>query len=194
MWNLNFLVELDYELMYFFNNFISNSFFDQIMPWLRNDKFWVPLYIFLISFLLINFGKKSYWLILFAILSVSSSDMISSRLIKMNVQRDRPCRTELPYEVNVLVSCGSGHSFTSSHAANHFALAGFLSMTLGQYSRKIRWSLYVWAALICLAQVYVGVHFPFDVIAGAVLGLGLAWMWVSVYNFYYGNENKIFVR
>ncbi|MBK8556199.1 MAG: phosphatase PAP2 family protein [Lewinellaceae bacterium] len=73
------------------------------------------------------------------------------------------------------VSCGGGYSFTSSHAANHFAVAVFLAAVFGGLSRWLRPGLLLWAAVISFAQVYVGVHYPGDVLAGALLGAIIGW-------------------
>jgi undecaprenyl-diphosphatase len=82
----------------------------------------------------------------------------------------------------VRVKCGNAYSFTSSHATNHFAIATFLSLTLGKRFKKIKWPLLTWAGMICLAQVYVGVHFPLDVFCGAILGMIIGWLWSFVFN------------
>ena len=72
--------------------------------------------------------------------------------------------------VDLKVKCGGGYSYTSSHATNHFALAFFLIYTLGVQFRWIKWVLIFWASSIAYGQVYVGVHYPFDVISGATIG------------------------
>jgi len=120
------LIELDRILFESINVGMSNGIFDAIIPWIRNKYLWVPMYVFMIAFLLMNFGKKGYYALLCVLLTAASSDLISSRLIKNTVQRLRPCNSEDLFEtINVLVGCGGGYSFTSSHATNHFALATF---------------------------------------------------------------------
>ncbi|MDQ3072456.1 MAG: phosphatase PAP2 family protein, partial [Bacteroidota bacterium] len=100
------------------------------------------------------------------------SDQVSSSLIKPNIGRLRPCADILAGEgINLLVKCGSGKSFPSTHAANHFTIAVFLITCLG---KNIKWFgpfLLFWATLVSFAQVYVGLHFPLDVIAGCILGV-----------------------
>jgi len=111
-------------------------------------------------------------MVLFAVATVGMADVVSSKLVKPAVQRVRPCNdVGLKFEVRELVHCGGGYSFTSSHATNHFAIATFLYLVLGGLRKKwIRWALLAWAASIAYGQVYVGVHYPLDVITGAVLG------------------------
>jgi undecaprenyl-diphosphatase len=84
------------------------------------------------------------------------------------------------------VRCGSGFSFTSTHATNHFAVATFLIMTLGQSFRNIKLWLWSWASIIAFSQVYVGVHFPLDVIAGGILGIIIGRIWAMLFDRYYG--------
>jgi membrane-associated phospholipid phosphatase len=142
------------------------------MPFWRDRFFWIPLYVALASFVVWKFGTaKGAFFILAVIVAASLADVTSSRLIKENVERLRPCNEpEIKEQVNLLIHCGGGYSFTSSHAANHFAVAVFLCFTLGRLYRRIRLPLLLWAASIAYGQVYVGVHYPLDVICGALLG------------------------
>ena len=148
-----------------------NSALDWLMPVVRDKWTWLPAYLFLLAFMLMNFGRRGAVWVLFFIFSIVVSDLASSRLIKYHVKRLRPCHTEHVAErLDMLVSCGGKYSFTSSHACNHFAMAAFIFFTLGVLFRRIRWPVMGWAALIAFAQVYVGVHYPLDVIAGGLLG------------------------
>jgi undecaprenyl-diphosphatase len=158
---------------------MSNSFFDFFLKWMRNEWIWGPFYIFIFSFLIFNYGKKGYLFILFILLNFFTSDFLSSHLIKKNVKRLRPCRNEHVQNVTIRVKCGKGYSFTSSHATNHFALAMFLFLTFKKRIKYI-YLLLIWAAIICLAQVYVGVHFPLDVFCGSILGMIVATMWHKI--------------
>ena len=180
------IIDIDISIFEYINQGMSNPFFDALLPLWRNSLVWIPLYIFIIGFAFMNYGKKGYWLIVFLIITASTSDMTSSTLIKKSVKRLRPCNTE-HLAVKERVHCGSGYSFTSSHATNHFAVATFLALTIGTYFRKIRPWLWFWAATICFAQVYVGVHFPLDVIAGGLLGGMIGLFWATTFNRFYGH-------
>jgi undecaprenyl-diphosphatase len=142
------------------------------MPFFRESTFWIPFYLFLIVFVFVNFGKKGWVWLLFAFITVLLTDQLSSSIIKNWVQRPRPCADPLfSNQVRLLLDhCSGGYSFTSSHATNHFGVATFLFLTLGRYFGSWRYLLFIWAALICYAQVYVGVHYPLDVVFGAILG------------------------
>lgn len=155
---------------------------DYILPFIRNKYFWVPLYLFLISVIWINFPRKAIYFLLSMVLCIFLSDTISSEWVKKTVKRVRPCNQEvLAQEVKLLVHCGSGYSFPSSHATNHFALALFLIVGLGKIWPRIKIPLLIWAGLISFAQVYVGVHFPVDILAGAILGSFIGWAIARMY-------------
>jgi len=165
------LLQLDTALFQIINQDWQNAFFDVILPFFRNKYVWIPLYLFIASFFVINFSKKGFLLILMIGITAGLADFTSSTIIKKNVERLRPCNNpELKETTRLLVNCGSGYSFTSSHATNHFALATVLIFTFGRIFRWTKIPFFLWAATIALAQVYVGVHYPIDVICGAVLG------------------------
>jgi undecaprenyl-diphosphatase len=166
------LLALDQYLFELINSAARNAVLDWIMPLWREKSSWIPLYIILASYVGYKYRWAGLYLILALALAVGLADTLSSKVIKPSVQRLRPCNDpNMQDEVHLLVHCGSGYSFTSSHASNHFAVAAFLSLTLGLHLRRLRWPLYLWAASIALGQVYVGVHYPFDVLMGAFLGV-----------------------
>ncbi len=165
------LLQWDAQIFHLINSDWSNPLFDFLLPILRNKYTWMPLYVFLIAFFTINFKKQGLYIVMALALTVGIADATSSHLIKKSVKRLRPCKVlEQPKDMNLLVRCGSGYSFPSSHAANHFAMAVFLFLTLGKVVKWTRFPLLLWAASIAYSQVYVGVHFPLDALAGALLG------------------------
>lgn len=128
-----------------------------------------------------NFGKRGYFIVLFLALTAGTADFVSNSIFKKNVQRLRPCRALDSSEVVVRVHCGSGYSFTSNHAANHFAISWFLIFLLPAGMRRLKAGVASWAIVIAFAQVYVGVHYPLDVICGALLGICIAALWSSMF-------------
>lgn len=166
------IVQGDYWLFSKINQQWANPVFDHVLPFLRQAEIWVPFYLFLLLFITLNFGRKGWWWALFLIVTAIIGDLVSSHLIKESIDRLRPCREPaIADTIRILVNyCPESSSFTSSHACNHFALANFIFLTLRSTSKW--WGLvYVWAFLISYTQIYVGVHFPVDVICGAILGL-----------------------
>lgn len=182
---LNSITEFDQQFFSLINNVLTSDFLDILLvPW-RNQYFWIPLYIFILSFLIINFKKKSYWYLFFLFLTVGLTDTVSSAIMKPLIERPRPCHEESGIDnVRLLVRCGSGYSFTSSHATNHFGVAFFLIFTLGVRRKYVFLPLFFWAFLVAYAQVYVGVHYPLDVICGAVLGTGIALLTSELYGYF----------
>ncbi len=174
------ILELDKALFHFINVELSHPILDFLLVWIRHPLFWVPLYLFVIGFMLLNFGRRGYMFLLFMMLVFATGDMISSRVIKPSVERLRPCNQN-EIEVVERVRCGSGYSFTSSHATNHFSLATFVIMTIGTIFRRIKPYLWTWAFVVSFAQIYVGLHFPLDVLGGAVLGILIGWGWAIAY-------------
>ena len=181
---MNKLLQLDKQIFQVINNGWQNNFFDTVMPFLRNSNFWLPLYLFLLLFALVNFKKNRAWWIFYAVGTVILSNYLSSDIIKENIFRLRPCNDpELADSIRVLVSYRpQSSSFTSSHSVNHFAMGAFFYSTLHPFIGKWALLFFVWAISICYAQVYVGVHFPLDVICGGLIGLVLGYLSARSFN------------
>lgn len=179
---LETLQHWDAAFFQFINGTLGNPFFDAVLPWCRERFFWAPVYLFVVAFSLLNFGRRG-WLIIFGlVLAVGMTDFTSSTFVKKNAQRLRPCNDpSMVDRLELRVPCGSGYSFTSSHAANHFAAAVFLISVFGGLSRRLKPIALSWAGLIAFSQVYVGVHYPGDVICGALLGAVIGWWAGTLY-------------
>ncbi len=163
--------QLDQTIFFFINQDLSNSFFDWLMPLLRNRYFWTPLYLFMVIFFVRNFGRQGWLILVFMGLTFGFTDYFSSSILKPAFERLRPCNDPIvKADVNNLISCGTGFSLPSSHAANHFALAVFLITIFYTKWKPILPAAILWAFSISFAQVYVGVHYPFDVTFGGIIG------------------------
>lgn len=168
---LDQLINTDQQLFYAINNGLSNPFFDWLMPLLRNRFFWAPLYLFLALFLVLNYKRTGLIILIFFGLTFGLTDYFASSLVKPAVQRLRPCNdTEVKSTAKMLIACGTGYSFPSTHAANHFALAIFLIAVFYKRWKPIMILALLWAFAVSFAQIYVGVHYPLDILGGAVLG------------------------
>lgn len=169
---LEWLTALDREMFFLINREWVNGLSDLLLPLARNKYIWAPLYMFIAIFLLVNYKRDGIMVILYLILTVFITDQLSSSIIKPFFERLRPCKDLVMMEhVRLLIKCGSGYSFTSSHAMNHFGVAFFLGIILWRLSRWVLPVAFLWAAIVSYAQVYVGVHYPFDVIGGGLIGL-----------------------
>jgi len=173
---LQLLQSVDESLFQLINVSMDHPWLDTVLTWFRNKYFWVPLYVFLIVKTVLHYKEFAYIMILTSVLAVSIADNLSSSVIKPLTERARPCNNSKLVEVRVKAPCRSSYSFVSSHASNHFAVALFYFILLG-FRRSNWWKLlFLWAALICLAQVYVGLHYPSDVLVGGLLGLVVSWL------------------
>lgn len=176
------LQQFDVELFLSIHKGLSNSFFDVVLPLVRNRFFWTPLYIFIIFYCIKNYKKQGYYMIGGLLATFAMGDMISSKLIKPFVARIRPCNDlSLADEIIRRVPCGSGYSFPSAHATNHFAIAIFLiCLFYGKWKPILPLGLF-WAFLVSFAQIYVGVHYPIDTIFGALLGTSIGFFTYYIY-------------
>lgn len=188
---LHGILQGDFWLFSRINQDWTASFLDRLFLFLRESELWVPFYLFLLVFITLNFRKKGWWWSGYLIMTAIIGDLISSKLIKDHlVWRTRPCNEPLLADSVRFIAnyCPSSSSFTSSHACNHFALAFFIYRTLRHTSRW--WSLvFVWAFLIAYAQVYVGVHFPLDVIGGGLVGSLIGWQLSRLFRLQFGTLN-----
>jgi membrane-associated phospholipid phosphatase len=167
------LLAKDQALFTSINSSWTHSFLDHVLPWCRNAQNWYPFYAILLVYLFIRWGKATWKWLLFAIINLTLTDQISSSIFKPLVHRLRPCADPLMAgKVRLLLDhCSGGFSFTSSHAANHFGLAMFIFISLTPVFKKYTWLFFLWAGVIAYAQIYVGVHYPLDVLVGAMIGL-----------------------
>lgn len=154
------------------------------MVYVSSKLFWLPLYIFLLYLIYIKFGKKTWFVLVFVVLLILIADQLSVHAFKNVFQRLRPCHTpDLLLVVHTVEKCGGQFGFVSSHAANSFALAFFISALLKSSYKWLPWVMFAWAFLILYSRVYLGVHFPGDVLAGAILGILVGWIILKSYRF-----------
>ncbi|MGG9971517.1 phosphatase PAP2 family protein [Ferruginibacter sp. SUN002] len=187
------LIEWDKWLFRLINEQWSNGFMDWLAPYLRTQQLWNPLYLFLILFAVMNYKKNGWLWVLGMTITIITTNFVSSNLIKENISRLRPCNDPSMADwVNVLVGYRpKSSSFTSSHAANHFGIAMFLYYTFrNEFPKWITGLFFLWAASICYAQVYVGVHYPIDVACGAIIGLVIGYLYAKAFNRYIGLHNQ----
>ena len=170
------IVEIDKQIMVFLNKTISNPIFDFIMPIITNQNFLVFFGLILIGYLAYFGGKRGRITIVLLLIAAGFSDAICFQIIKPWVGRIRPSHEFYEY-INLLVSKGGKYSFPSNHAANSFVFATVLSY----FYDKNRISLYILASTIAFSRVYVGVHYPLDIIFGSIIGYIISWIILSLW-------------
>lgn len=182
--------DLDIELFLFLNS-KHNDFFDVVMYWVSNKLFWIPLYLFFFFLAYKQVSKKIWLVVLAAALLILLSDQISVHAFKNVFLRLRPCHNLLiQAKVHLLNGyCGGTYGFVSSHAANTFALALFLSLFFRGRIKYFGIFIFIWAALVAYSRIYCGVHYPADVVVGAIIGMGIG---IAVFKIYIFSQSKIF--
>lgn len=180
------LERFDQQLFLFINS-ANSPFFDQVMHTLSGKLIWVPLYLAILIFLGVKYKRKFLIILIFIIVAATLADQ-SSVIVKNIFHRLRPCHEPSLLAIVHLLNgeCGGIYGFVSSHATNSFDVA-LLSLSF----IKKRWysiSIILWAGIISYSRVYLGVHYPADVIFGALLGSFIGW---SIYRLYVLTDNNI---
>ncbi len=169
------ILAADRALFHLLNGVWTCGFLDGTMPVITDAKIWLPFILVAWLWLLLGASGKYRPIALMLLLSIAASDQLSSGLVKKAVGRKRPCCLET--DARTLVPCKRSKSFPSSHASNTAAAAAVIWLEAGP------------AAGVCMAalsfavgysRIYIGVHYPFDVLVGWLLGMGVAWLVVRV--------------
>lgn len=178
------LIAWDHALFQVING-LNHPFWDEFMYWISEKWPWIPAYLVCLFFVYKKEGLKGTGIFLIGIVVlIFLSDRITSGFMKPYFERLRPCRLENDwnYVVHIVKEhCGGKYGFASSHAANFFALAAFISRFFAH--RPVSIFLFFLASLVAYSRVYLGVHYPGDVIMGACIGVLCAFFAWKVYSF-----------
>jgi len=181
------LERLDQQLFLFLNS-INSPFWDKVMHAVSGKLIWAPLYLAIIIYLGLKYKRKFLIILLLIIVAVTLADQFSVQIFKNLVQRLRPCHEPSLEGLVHLVNgeCGGEFGFVSSHATNSFnvALISLLFISKKWYTISI----ILWAIIVGYSRIYLGVHYPGDVICGSLLGALIGW---SIYKLYVLIDNKI---
>ncbi|MFV1975299.1 MAG: phosphatase PAP2 family protein [Candidatus Scalindua sp.] len=156
---------IDLTIFYFFNYTISTGFLDRFFSIITNVHNWYIAYVILIGILLVKGGRMGRLAVVGIILLIIVTDLTGYRVLKELFQRARPCIV-LP-DVLLPIGCTGAYSFPSNHALNNFAAAAFFTKLFPGYKTV----LFVTASLLAISRVYLGLHYPSDIIAGAAIGM-----------------------
>ena len=178
---IDYILQLDEQLFTFLNS-RHLPLFDTLMVWATNKYFWIPLYLLVVLFILQRYRWSGVYIIATIILVAILTDQITSSFMKPYFQRLRPCYDiDLQETIHLMKRCGGRYGFASSHAANTFGLATFIWLIFGSRYRTTA-AFFFWAALVAYSRIYVGVHYPLDIVVGAIVGSLTAWLIYRLFN------------
>lgn len=164
------------ERLFLYLNGMHQEWLDPIMGGLTGKLIWIPLYAFFVYLIIKHFKKGSIWILAGIGLAILMADQTASGFMKPFFERLRPCHDPrwegLIYNYG---GCGGMYGFVSSHAANTFALAIYLNLLFRGRIKGFGW-LFLWAAVVSYTRIYLGVHYPLDIIVGALVGLLSGWV------------------
>ncbi len=153
------------------------------MFWASNKFIWIGLYLFLLLLIYKHFKKHTIVIFLFALALITASDQLTSGLLKNMVQRPRPSHEPALAEKIHLVKDyhGGDYGFPSSHASNSFALAVFIFLILKERYNWLKFVLFSYAILVSYSRIYLGVHYPGDVLCGVLIGSLLGYFYFRIW-------------
>lgn len=165
------LLELDKELFLFLNG-LHAPWLDMPMDYLSEKYFWIPLHAFLLAHVVLTFKKQSIIILVALVITIALSDQSTTRFMKPLFERLRPSHEPSLEGLVHLVDNykGGRYGFASSHAANTFGVALFLTLLFRKSKPWMAW-LFAWAALVSYTRIYLGVHYPGDILVGALIGM-----------------------
>jgi undecaprenyl-diphosphatase len=173
---IEFLYNIDVQVFFFINKTIANPVTDYVMPFITSLNNWKIFFAIMWLYLVIAGGRKGRVVAIGLILLIAVSDQLSSHLIKNIFDRVRPCNAL--DDVRMLVNKTTSYSFPSSHAVNHFAGVVFLS----HFYKRFSIGFYTAATLIALSRIFCGVHYPSDILGGALIGITVGMIFIAVWD------------
>ncbi|MCB0375575.1 MAG: phosphatase PAP2 family protein [Sinomicrobium sp.] len=180
---MNSIIEYDKALFLFLNS-LGNETWDGFWLAVTNTYTAVPLYAVLLFLTVRRFGVKSALVIVLLVaLMITGTDQLANAF-KYGFERLRPCHDETVMHAMRLVKphCGGKFGFFSAHAANSSAVAAFFSLVFAKHYSVLPLLLTMWAILVAYSRIYIGVHYPLDVITGMSVGMLAGWLFYTLKN------------
>lgn len=186
------LISYDQQLFLFLNG-MHSPVFDFIMYWLSDKLIWVPLYAWMLFYMWREHRSRLWLVIIFIALLVTFTDQVSVQVFKNIFHRLRPCHNpELEGLVRILNGhCGGKYGFISSHACNMAGIALFSGLMLRKRFKWLLPSLIVWSILIGYSRIYLGVHYPADVVVGFFVGGIIGFLVYIFFNYVNGKLKPV---
>jgi undecaprenyl-diphosphatase len=169
----DFFYSIDLAIFYFFNHTISIGFLDKFFSIITNVNNWYISYVILLSISWIKGGRIGKIAVVGIFLLILTVDQTGYRILKELFARPRPCQTLS--DALTPLGCTGTYSFPSNHALNNFAAAMFFYRLFP----KFKWVLFITATLIAISRVYLGLHYPSDIIGGAIIGSAFGYIFAA---------------
>jgi len=181
---LEYLMQTDLMFFLYINVKLANPVTDFIMPYITSGQLIVGTYVICLALLLWKGDKKLRWMVLVSIIVLTLCDQSSSTFLKKWICRPRPCH--IMTDINLLVNCGAGYSLPSSHATNVFGQAFLFSLHYKNHAGY----LFAYAFLVSISRVFVGVHYPGDILGGLIVGGLIGTVTAIIFAKVYNSFNK----
>jgi undecaprenyl-diphosphatase len=171
---IDYLYRIDLGIFYFFNHTLSVPILDKFFSFITSVNNWYLAYVILLLISFIKGGRTGKIVAIGVLILITFTDQLSAHILKDLVHRLRPCMV-LPDAITP-IGCTGTFSFPSNHAINNFAAATFIY----RFFPKLKWALFITAVLIAVSRIYLGLHYPSDVLGGAVLGTIIGYFFASL--------------
>ena len=167
---VDFLYSIDLSIFYFFNHTLSNGVFDKFFSIITSVNNWYIAYLILLLISFIKGGTKGKLAVLGIILLIVVTDQTGYKILKEFFERIRPCNALS--DVITPLGCTGSYSFPSNHAVNNFAAAVFFYRLFP----NLKYPLFITASLVAISRVYLGLHYPSDILGGAIIGSAFGYL------------------